>query len=106
MRAEEDGRDRSKLNQSQISRGNIKKNTKSLLGEIKGVDQEIAALQGTLINELIGQSQQTSALEMANEANEESDVLELLGGSQGVEESEDCGFDQRRQSEPRIVNFL
>lgn len=50
MRANEEYRTQSRLNQSQISRENIKKNTKNLHGEIKDMDQEIAALQASLMN--------------------------------------------------------
>ena len=38
---------------SQLSRENIKKNTKNLQCEIKDVDYEIAALQDSLINDLM-----------------------------------------------------
>lgn len=42
---------------SQLSRENIKKNTKNLHCEIKDVDLDIAALQDSLINDLMQSSQ-------------------------------------------------
>ena len=45
------------MSNSEISRQNIKENTKSLLGEIKNLDDEIIALQGTLFHSFVGGSE-------------------------------------------------
>lgn len=68
------------LNISNISRENIKQNTKNLQSEIKDVDEEINALRGTLINpqfapneyEECGDQQEDRTLELTN--------VEMCGG--------------------------